>query len=244
LFGLPVIGFDRFSSGTGQMNWRVAGLIPVMSASGPDITRSAAGRLAGEMALVPTTFAAASWTPGADTDRFVVTWSINGTDESAELRVGSGGQLLEVVMQRWGNPTGAPYGRYPFGVAIEDEQTFNGVTIGSALRAGWMVGNGGRGFDPYPFILLNLILSCLAAMQGAILLIAARRADQTSAELAAHDYAAATDSGQLIGEVRALVRCIHRQVGAPDPVGDDFGPGLQRVERVRSDSSGASTLAG
>ena len=37
----------------------------------------------------------------------------------------------------------------------------------------WMVYNGRHGFDPYPFILLNLVLSCLAAMQGAILLIAA-----------------------------------------------------------------------
>lgn len=41
---------------------------------------------------------------------------------------------------------------------------------------GWMIGNRNVGFDPYPFILLNLILSCLAAMQGAILLIAARSA--------------------------------------------------------------------
>jgi hypothetical protein len=39
--------------------------------------------------------------------------------------------------------------------------------------AGWMIGNGSSGFASYPFILLNLILSCLAAMQGAILLIAA-----------------------------------------------------------------------
>jgi uncharacterized membrane protein len=52
----------------------------------------------------------------------------------------------------------------------------------------WMVVNGGRGFDPYPFILLNLVLSCLAALQGAILLIAAKRSDQISAELAQHDY--------------------------------------------------------
>lgn len=54
--------------------------------------------------------------------------------------------------------------------------------------AGWMIGNGSRGFDPYPFILLNLILSCVAALQGAILLIAARRSDQISAELALHDF--------------------------------------------------------
>lgn len=52
----------------------------------------------------------------------------------------------------------------------------------------WMADNGRRGFDPYPFILLNLLLSCLAAMQGAILLIAARRSDQISSELAMHHY--------------------------------------------------------
>jgi uncharacterized membrane protein len=52
----------------------------------------------------------------------------------------------------------------------------------------WMLVNRGSGFDPYPFILLNLVLSCVAALQGAILLIAAKRSDQISAELAQHDY--------------------------------------------------------
>jgi hypothetical protein len=73
VFGIPVIGFDRLSSGSGQMRWRLGGLVPVMSATGPDITRSAAGRLAGEMALVPTTFPAAAWAAGSDDDRVVVT---------------------------------------------------------------------------------------------------------------------------------------------------------------------------
>lgn len=52
----------------------------------------------------------------------------------------------------------------------------------------WMAFNGHHGFDPFPFILLNLILSCVAALQGAILLIAAKRQDQISSELAVHDY--------------------------------------------------------
>lgn len=43
-------------------------------------------------------------------------------------------------------------------------------------------------WDPYPFILLNLVLSCVAALQGAVLLIAAKRADQISSELAHHDF--------------------------------------------------------
>ncbi|MGY1704795.1 DUF1003 domain-containing protein [Geodermatophilus sp. SYSU D00697] len=83
--------------------------------------------------------------------------------------------------------------------------------------AGWMAGNGGGGFDPYPFILLNLVLSCLAALQGAILLIAAERADQISSELAVHDYAADVRSEEMVAEVRALIRSVHRHLGAPDP---------------------------
>jgi uncharacterized membrane protein len=59
------------------------------------------------------------------------------------------------------------------------------VCAALALLAGWMVGNGSSGFHRFPFILLNRILSSLAAMQGAILLIAARRTDQISAEMAA-----------------------------------------------------------
>lgn len=43
-------------------------------------------------------------------------------------------------------------------------------------------------WDPYPFILLNLFLSTLAALQGSILLIAAKRQDSISAAMAKHDY--------------------------------------------------------
>ena len=78
--------------------------------------------------------------------------------------------------------------------------------------AGWTMGNGGTGFDPYPFILLNLILSCLAAMQGAILLIAARRSDQISAELAMHDLQTNLEADQIIKAVHQLTSEIHERV--------------------------------
>ncbi len=138
--GLRVTGFDRYSSGSGQMDWRLGGVVPVMSATGPDVTRSAAGRLAGETALAPTTFRGATWTEGRDADHAVATWRIDGHEERAELSVGPDGRLLGVVMERWGNPGGEPFGRYPFGVDIEAEETFAGVTIGSRLRAGWWWG--------------------------------------------------------------------------------------------------------
>ncbi len=43
-------------------------------------------------------------------------------------------------------------------------------------------------WDPYPYILLNLFLSMLAGLQGAILLIAAKRQDGIAAVLAQHDF--------------------------------------------------------
>jgi uncharacterized membrane protein len=59
-----------------------------------------------------------------------------------------------------------------------------------------------KGWDPYPFILLNLFLSMLAGLQGAILLIAAKRQDAIAAALAEHDYttnvAAKKDIEQLM----------------------------------------------
>lgn len=87
--------------------------------------------------------------------------------------------------------------------------------------AGWMVGNRNTGFDPYPFILLNLLLSCVAALQGAILLIAARRSDQISAELALHDFQTDTRAAELIQAVKTTTDALHAHVigrGLGEPI--------------------------
>jgi uncharacterized membrane protein len=78
--------------------------------------------------------------------------------------------------------------------------------------AGWMLGNRDTGFDPYPFILLNLVLSCLAAMQGAILLIAAKREDQISSELAVHDYETNIEADAIVKSIHLLTQEIHARV--------------------------------
>jgi uncharacterized membrane protein len=71
-----------------------------------------------------------------------------------------------------------------------------------AFLAVWMYFNSDGAFDPFPFILLNLILSCVAALQGAILLIAAKREDQINSELAMHTY-------QIDQENLALTKQVH-----------------------------------
>jgi uncharacterized membrane protein len=57
----------------------------------------------------------------------------------------------------------------------------------------WMVLNTAvlrqHGFDKYPYILLNLSLSMMAGLQGALILIAAKRADRVAAEQATAHYA-------------------------------------------------------
>lgn len=45
-----------------------------------------------------------------------------------------------------------------------------------------------RGFDPYPFILLNLILSCLAALQAPVIMMSQNRQEEKDRERAKQDY--------------------------------------------------------
>jgi uncharacterized membrane protein len=65
------------------------------------------------------------------------------------------------------------------------------ITFGTVLL-GWILLNAAillnRGFDPYPFILLNLILSCLAAIQAPIIMMSQNRAESRDRLRAENDY--------------------------------------------------------
>lgn len=56
----------------------------------------------------------------------------------------------------------------------------------------WMIINiwflATRPFDPFPFILLNLILSCLAAIQAPIIMMSQNRQEQKDRQRSEHDY--------------------------------------------------------
>ena len=57
------------------------------------------------------------------------------------------------------------------------------VALNSLVLAGY-----GQSFDPYPYILLNLFLSMLAAIQAPIILMSQNRQAQKDRLAAAHDY--------------------------------------------------------
>ena len=55
----------------------------------------------------------------------------------------------------------------------------------------WMIVNAAlaaRAFDPYPFILLNLVLSCVAAIQSPLIMMSQNRQEEKDRRRAENDY--------------------------------------------------------
>ncbi|MQY02098.1 DUF6920 family protein [Actinomadura macrotermitis] len=95
--------------------WRLLGAVPVMSGDGPDIARSAAGRLAGEPALVPALSPAVFWEP-VDDERALARVSIDDAEHQVTFTIVRGRPL----------PLGRPR-----------RDGFREHTFGAEISAGW-----------------------------------------------------------------------------------------------------------
>jgi uncharacterized membrane protein len=95
-------------------------------------------------------------------------------------------------------------GSWPFVFA------FFGFMIIWAVINGLLHVGGSQGFDPYPFILLNLFLSMLAGIQAAALLIAAKRADAISSEIALHTEKTTDDIKSLLQQNTKLTEAVEK----------------------------------
>lgn len=98
MFGLPITGFDRLWNGEGEMRWKFLGIFPVMTASGPDITRSARGRVLAESMWLPSRLAAddVTW---ADEDASHAVARVES--EELKMTIDGAGRLQSLSMQRW-----------------------------------------------------------------------------------------------------------------------------------------------
>ena len=140
---VPIMATDYYAQGQGRMRVAALGLVPIVNASGPDLTRSAIGRLGIEYMWLPS-----AWLPEAgatidpiDDERFGVAVAVDGETTRLVLRVDSDGRLVENTCLRFGNQ--APDGQYqyiPFGGPLDEEATFAGYTIPTRLRMGWWYG--------------------------------------------------------------------------------------------------------
>lgn len=138
-----VSGADRYTDGTARMDFRLFGLIPVATASGPDTDRSAAGRLAAEtVAWLPqaaTPQAGARWTP-VDDERAVVTLATPTEPVQVEVVIDGEGRLRSTRTERWRDDRSPPRAE-PFGGPIASELTTEaGVRIAGAGSVGWGCG--------------------------------------------------------------------------------------------------------
>ena len=59
------------------------------------------------------------------------------------------------------------------------------ILIWMGINVYWLVN---KAFDPYPFILLNLILSCLAALQAPVIMMSQNRQEEKDRQRAKNDY--------------------------------------------------------
>ena len=129
-------GEDRLVGGEGAMSWKILGVLPLMHAAGPDITRSVAGRVAAESIWLPSLLCddKVGWhgENGVAQARFAV------EGHSAEIALAlNHGCVQSVSLARWGNPDGGAFRDVSFGACVDQEATFGGYTIPARLRVGW-----------------------------------------------------------------------------------------------------------
>ena len=136
-------GGDTYFRGVGTLAFKLWGLVRVAHATGPDIDRSAAGRLAAEtvawapQALIPRM--GASWAGGGP-DGAVVTLPIGEDPIEVAVVVEPGGRLRELSMQRWGDPDSGGFAEHRFGASVDSLIEVAGVTIAGAGGVGWWWG--------------------------------------------------------------------------------------------------------
>ena len=139
--GLPVRVRDHYVENDGGVDVAALGIVPIPLGSGPDVTRSSRGRLIAEAMWCPTALVHPNirWET-VDADRARYTMTVDGEAVTVTLRVDADGALREVTLNRWGDAEGKPWRLLPYGFRVEEERTFDGVTIPTRLTGGWLYG--------------------------------------------------------------------------------------------------------
>lgn len=129
-------------------------------------------------------------------EKYISGYLINDLDELSSLRENVLSSLKENVVMT-DKLEQEDISTITFGERIADKvATFGGswtfiITFLSFLVI-WILINVflflNKGFDPYPFILLNLILSCIAALQAPVIMMSQNRQEQKDRERSKKDY--------------------------------------------------------
>ncbi len=146
-----VTGYDWLEGEDAGVEFYAIGAVPVAHARGLDVRRSAAGRLAIESIMAP-----ASLLPSRG-----VRWEVEGPDAiratlriagepcTVALAIDEAGAVRSANLLRWSNQTkDRRFTWIPFGVDVDEERSFEGITIPSRVRVAYWHGTEQR-FDFY-----------------------------------------------------------------------------------------------
>ena len=98
-----------------------------------------------------------------------------------------------------------------------------------AVLLGWMILNilmAAGAFDPYPFILLNLVLSCVAAIQAPLIMMSQNRQEEKDRDRAENDY-------RVNLKTEIMIEDLHDKMNAILSRQEQI---LKRLEKMESDN--------
>ena len=139
---MTIKGADRWIDGEGSMRWKLLGLVPVMSADGPEISRSALGRVQVESFMLPSMLLREDvrWS-ATDDEHPHATVTVGGEHAELALSIDEHGALRSIAVRRWGNPEGQAFHWVDFGGQTSEDRSFGGYTIPTRARVGWYFGS-------------------------------------------------------------------------------------------------------
>lgn len=118
---------------------------------------------------------------------------------------------------------------YTFGQKAADKLakfagSWNFIALFSLILSAWIILNAvsQKPVDPFPFILLNLVLSCLAAIQAPLIMMSQNRQEEKDRERAENDYRVNLKTEIIIQDIHfkleQLLEAIEREKENPgDP---------------------------
>jgi uncharacterized membrane protein len=112
------------------------------------------------------------------------------------------------VGERLADGVASRVGSWPF-IIIQTLLLAMWILANGLLIADWL---GGKPFDPYPFILLNLVLSFQAAYTGPVVMMSQNRQSAKDRDAAEHDYRVNEETAEGLRRLEEKHDELHRVI--------------------------------
>ncbi|MBZ0253754.1 MAG: hypothetical protein K8I02_10495, partial [Candidatus Methylomirabilis sp.] len=133
-------GGDYYYKGSARVLFRAWGFVTVMRMEDPNTARSAAGRLAGELLMLPSALLPREGVRWLEAEPGVALAEVKVGEETLRLRIAlrEDASPERLVYDRWGlDPKTEEPAYIPFRVDFPEPETFGGYRIPGGYAAGW-----------------------------------------------------------------------------------------------------------